>query len=337
MRIKVVVIDFELPRWAKKALVFAGIPVAMILGLSALGRADTVTFNAYSSGEMLTHAKLNQNLQGLADAINNPNPDCPRGYAKTGTAASFLAASVVCAKTGDEVVRVGTGASAFWIDRYEASVWTAASGGSQIADDNAGAYAAAGLPQNGQVLTPLYARSVPNVMPSRQLTWFQAVEACAASGKQLPDGVQWLRAARGTVDPDANNGLSNKKCNTSGTGPRNTGSAADTSKTASCISDWGAEDMIGNLTEVTAEWHAGVGALTVSSPAGWPTGYNSDGTYNISSSARLNSGPVVGLPVAAQHGGSYGDGNPGGVFFLSLEQAPARWAAGIGFRCVLIR
>ena len=66
----------------------------------------------------------------------------------------------------DQVVKVGMGASAFWIDRYEASVWTTtdgpANGAQKFAD---GDDSSASFPKNGQVLTPLYALSVTDVVP----------------------------------------------------------------------------------------------------------------------------------------------------------------------------
>jgi len=56
-------------------------------------------------------------------------PDCPPGYERIADA-FFTGDKRLCVKrradrtTYDEVVRVGTGPSAFWIDRYEASVWS---------------------------------------------------------------------------------------------------------------------------------------------------------------------------------------------------------------------
>jgi hypothetical protein len=87
----------------------------------------------------------------------------------------------------DEVVKVGFGASAFWIDRYEASIY-------QNPDGTGTQYGAASqdypstFPINGQgaVANLLYAQSVAGRTPSTFLSWFQAARACRASGKRLP-------------------------------------------------------------------------------------------------------------------------------------------------------
>ncbi|MBI5517559.1 MAG: hypothetical protein HY909_27560 [Deltaproteobacteria bacterium] len=140
-------------------------------------------------------------------------PDCPMGYERNTTEAGFPDADGIrrlCQRRRadgtlyDEVVRVGAWASAFWIDRYEAIVTAGADGsglelGGAAGIDNYGDT----FPDNGQWTSPRYALSgaLPSGRtPSRLITWFQAAEACAASGKRLPSGEEWLRAANGTAD-----------------------------------------------------------------------------------------------------------------------------------------
>jgi formylglycine-generating enzyme required for sulfatase activity len=252
---------------------------------------------------------------------------CPVDY----TLASAASDLVVCKKGDyDEIVKVGTGGSAFFIDRYEASVWSTSDGSGQqygaMGDDYPTTF-----PKNGQWTTKVYALSKVGVLPSRQLTWFQASEACLLSGKRLPARHEWLAAARGTKDSGANPGDSGA-CATQAAGPRKTGLGAD------CQSGWGAQDMIGNVSEWTDEWYAGVGnADLITRP--WPdASYGDDGTWNIASKAFPAMGPPVqGIPAAAQRGGDFGGGTAAGIFHFALHLAPSNAQPEVGFRCVVPR
>ncbi|HMJ54433.1 MAG TPA: hypothetical protein VK540_20265 [Polyangiaceae bacterium] len=84
-----------------------------------------------------------------------------------------------------EIVRVGTKAVAFWVDRYEASVWefsagTGTSYGASISDYP--------IPITGQLGTGDlgFAISKASVLRSTYVSWFQADVFCRASGKRLP-------------------------------------------------------------------------------------------------------------------------------------------------------
>ncbi len=85
----------------------------------------------------------------------------------------------------------------------------------------------------------VYAVSIPGVKPSACITWFQAQQACALSGKRLITNGEWQRAAAGTPD--------GAPCLVSAGGPGNTG-------TAGCVSSWGAFDMVGNVWEWVDQW-----------------------------------------------------------------------------------
>ena len=277
-------------------------------------------------------------------------PDCPTGYERDATATSI----VLCRKglsggSFDEVVRVGTGASAFWVDRYEASVWQNADGsGAQYGVTTAN-YPSS-FPPNGQWTVPVYSLSRSGVTPSRRLTWFQAQEVCTTSGKRLPTGTEWLRAARLTPDPGASNGTGGT-CVTGSSepNPRNTGGGT------SCVSAWGVQDMIGNLWEWTDEWDASVGQVT-SPPqtvngshvtgisvngllTPWPSDYGGDMTSNITSTVTNNEvAGVIGVPSAAIRGGYWSlGGNLAGIFALDLGRGPSHSGQDIGFRCVIPR
>ena len=59
------------------------------------------------------------------------DPDCPVGYVRAANEPAGSPPPVHCQKGDpvfDEVVKVGSGGSAFWIDRYEATIWTKSDG-----------------------------------------------------------------------------------------------------------------------------------------------------------------------------------------------------------------
>lgn len=292
------------------------------------------------------------------------NNDCPSGYERDGGVLNAIVCRRALAGTSyDEVVKVGAGASAFWIDRYEASVWPQRDGGGVQLGVGSSPYPRE-FPPNGQWRTtvvtssPVFALSRAGVLPSVSITWFQAVEACAASGKRLPTGSEWFRAAQGTQDPGSNDGLRDPRCNTTGGSTRLSGIGS------MCVSGWGVWEMIGNVSEWTDEWYAGVGrtsfdvspgmingsettggmpawSISDRTRAGWPTEgalYNDDRLYNISSAGNPGDGNFrFGTPSAAVRGGSYGEGSSAGVFTLNLNPMPTFTNPSVGFRCVVPR
>jgi formylglycine-generating enzyme required for sulfatase activity len=133
------------------------------------------------------------------------------------------------------------------IDKYEASVWSLPTGGTQygVSSDNYpcdddGQDCAAGT------AGAIYARSVQGVKPSAYITYFQAQQALANSGKRLPSNAEWQQAVAGTPDFGSDNGTTT--CKTTGGSPVNTGSRS------ACVSHFGAMDMVGNVFEWVADW-----------------------------------------------------------------------------------
>jgi formylglycine-generating enzyme required for sulfatase activity len=331
-------IEADVPRWVKRASLVVVLAVPVALGYTAL--ADSVTVpDTFDAGAVLTAAQLNADFQALQNAINNADPQCPMGYSKSATLPNPADAnSVLCTKGVDQVVKVGTGGSAFWIDQFEASVWSNANGtGTQYGGTDPNGNVILGypatFPNNGQ-RTPgfvdLYAVSAAGVPPSGSVTWFQAQQACRASGKRLPSGEEWLAAASGTNDPGSNTGTGGA-CVTNATGPRSTGGGT------TCVSAWGAQDMIGNLYEWTGEWYAGVGTNSVQNT--WEPGYGGDGNWNIVSAASGGASGAwqAGEPSAAVRGGDWADLTFAGVFSLNLATAPSYEDHSTGFRCILSR
>jgi len=101
------------------------------------------------------------------------------------------------------------------------------------------------FPPNGQWTQPLYAVSIAGVSPTVGATWFQAQQACFNSRKRLPTNAEWQGAVAGTPDPGPDNGTTD--CNT-------TGGSVITGSRSSCVSNWGAFDMVGNVEEWVADW-----------------------------------------------------------------------------------
>lgn len=277
-------------------------------------------------------------------------PDCPPGYMKS---AASPPGKVWCAKGADEVVRVGVGATAFWIDRYEASVWSEpdGSGAAYFTSDTATIDAPPGFPPSGYVAggfnLEAYAVSKAGAAPARQVTWFQAEQLCRGVGKRLPTNTEWLAAVQGTPDPAMeSDGDASPACHTcdkddaatcaAGT-PRSTGIAQSAAANA-CVSRWGAEDMIGNLWEWTESWnlHTQVGALDPAPP--WPSpDFGADGSYDVFTTADNGAAELTGVPAALLRGGSWHNGTKAGAFAISLQHGASSKGLSIGFRCSIPR
>jgi len=206
------------------------------------------------------------------------------------------ASAYVPAGCPDELVEVGS----VCVDRYEASIWTAPSGGTQIT--GAIPCAANGQDCKGKI----FARSVAGVAPRAVITWFQAQQALVNSGKRLPTNAEWQAAVAGTPDSTA--------CNVS------TGSVANTGASAGCVSDWGANDMVGNLSEWVADW-----VPDSTTCPGW--GAFSDDSMCLSGASTSTQGPG-----AVFRGGNFGSGAAAGPFAVLASFQPSEPSGVIGFR-----
>ena len=334
-------LDLDLSPLQRRVLRWAVVSGASIgalgLGVAFAGLPTDLTW--IQSGKPVKATLLAQNLTDLQRQLIDPA--CPPGYVQDVTQPGI----VDCKNGVDDVVKVGTKSSAFWIDRYEASLWTDPAGMAMqygASDGHTLSAYPATFPNNGQRVAnfvALYAVSEINVAPSTGMTWFQAAEACAASGKRLPSSDEWLRAASGTPD--------SADCSTGGVGVRKT------SNDGTCASAWGARDMIGNAWEWTAAWSSAV-ETDLNNIAGgvpykiWPDddtspgdSYNSDGLYNVKSVVDVQNGQAppanTFLPAGELRGGDFNAGPQAGVFALFLGRSPASWGPNMGVRCVVPR
>jgi formylglycine-generating enzyme required for sulfatase activity len=199
------------------------------------------------------------------------------------------------------------------IDKFEASVWSKPNGGTRYgaSSDN---YPCADNGQNCK--GRIFARSVAGVKPSRFITWFQAQQALANSGKRLPTNAEWQMAVAGTPDPGPDNGTTN--CNTtnqgSGQDPTNTGSRS------ACVSARGVHDMVGNLLEWVADW-----VPFSSACPGW-------GSFSNDTMCLSGASTGVQAPGVLLRGGNFEFGSSAGPFAIEVGGPALSSNNVIGFR-----
>ncbi len=230
----------------------------------------------------------------------------------------------------DVMVRVGQ----WCVDKFEAVICDGAVAepgrrASCLSSDNGSNDAEGSIDARIGARGKLTARSYrafsrPGVTPTRFVNKLQALSACANAGKWLVPDALWVTAALGTPDPGANDGLANAACNTDAeddpatgfTRVRRTGDGVD------CASQWGAQDMVGNLWE----WTDGIQSVEGISGDGPTTGDDMLNLVDVS-------GEGLGIPAGTARGGSSGGAQPAGVFAFSLNPTIFRQGGVMGFRC----
>jgi formylglycine-generating enzyme required for sulfatase activity len=230
------------------------------------------------------------------------------------------------------------------MDKYEASVWRVPGpttinkglatkiqqGKATAADLTNGAAMQLGVPgdnyapcaDNGQNCTDdIYAVSLPGVIPSTGITWFQAQAACENARKRLPSNAEWQVAAAGTPDAGPDNGTTD--CNTTTAtfmlpeDPVNTGSRSG------CVSARGAYDMVGNLFEWVADW-----APHSTTCGAWNAVASPTGDDQCFAGAA-----TTGAPGALLRGGNFNSGTNAGPLAVAGNIEPSSAPVRVGFRC----
>jgi len=168
----------------------------------------------------------------------------------------------------------------------------------------------------GQDCGNIYAVSLPGVVPSSNITWFQAQQACRNAGKRLPSNAEWQAAVTGTPDPGSDDGTTD--CNTA-----SAFAAIPAGSRSACKSARGAFDMVGNLYEWVADWvprATGCGA--------WSAGVSPTGDDQCLAGAE-----TTGEPGALLRGGAFFSGPLAGPLAVLASSPPSLANVGVGFRC----
>jgi hypothetical protein len=233
--------------------------------------------------------------------------------------ALLLATPATAAKCPKDSTSIG----GVCIDLYEASVWEIPSASLRKKVEKGTATAAAliagGAVQRGAQTddypafcpdsgngcrNQMFAASIPGVVPSRYVTWFQAAAACANSGKRLLTNAEWQVAAFATPD--------SAPCVLAAAAPGPTGTPA-------CVSERGVSDMVGNVAEWVADW------VPFANSCATPL----FGTGDLNCLA----GPSgTESPGALIRGGDFEMSEPAGVFSV-VTGLPDASRYYVGFRC----
>ena len=251
------------------------------------------------------------------------------GFATALVLGAAIPVSAQVARCTPDMTRAGS----FCIDRYEASVWSIPAsakslikkvqkGKAKLSDLTGGGATELGATgdnyapcnDNGTGCDNVYAVSIAGILPSANITWLQAQQACANSLKRLPSNAEWQQAANGTQDPGPDNGTTD--CNTN-----STQAVANTGSRSGCVSRFGAYDMVGNLYE----WVADLVPASTSCPY-W--GAFSDDVMCLSGASTTRNSPG-----AVYRGGTYASGKFAGPLDISAIGSINDAAPEFGFRC----
>ncbi len=295
------------------------------VGIAANAHAGSVDIpNTFTAGETAKASEVNDNFSAIETAVDDNDSRITTNALNISDNSTTITDHETRITRNEEDIDAGCPANMvkagpLCVDMYEASVWDSSDGtGTQYggsSDDYPCSDNGNDCSDTAQPSKLIYAVSKSDVIPSRYITWFQAQQACANSGKRLLTNAEWQMAAAGTPDDDPS-----FSCNLGG-------AVAATGNFSGCVSNWGAYDMVGNLWEWVADW--------MQNNSGADNGYVSTPTYGNDFIRGIDETYPEGdrFPGALIRGGDASDRSGAGVFALETYYAPSAWVSIIGFRC----
>lgn len=219
---------------------------------------------------------------------------------------------------GEGAVQLLLGARSLCVDVYEASP-------GELCPHNAIAGESDTL--NNMTAASCVPVSEAGVQPWRYVSFTQAQQLCARSGKRLPTNEEWYKAVSGLSD------VSTCAIDTSGS-PLLTGEAK-------CASPLGVHDLVGNVWEwIDEEVIDGTYNERELPPEGYVSAVDTDGVVSVTDS-RPNEEygddyawtKETGVNVMIR-GGFYGSRSDAGLYAINSSLDTNFRTAGVGFRCV---
>src|SRR2546425_1315017 len=178
-------------------LVFGAMLVPQVQGIRAASAAVVCRkrTGVLVQRERCKRGEASVDLSGLG-AVGPQGPQGPAGSADSSDQVRqkfFGGTACPGSDASDVMVKVGP----LCVDKYEASVWSGPTGGTQYGVTT-NDYPCSRTANDCTGATAIHARSVAGVRPSRQASWFQAAVACLNAGKRLLTSAEWQMAAAGT-------------------------------------------------------------------------------------------------------------------------------------------